>query len=92
MMQMLPEEPNKNYFSLWVQIPMMVNAFYELTRSFTLPNKYGPDYVEGYFFRLFRLTGLVMPGAPAHCPQDYVNLTRLGPPDVFVSLIKPKQQ
>ncbi|XP_062003207.1 triacylglycerol lipase OBL1-like isoform X1 [Rosa rugosa] len=88
--QILPEEPNKNYFSPSVQITMMVNAFYELTRSFTIPNKYGPDYAEGYFFRLFRLSGLLMPGASAHCPQDYVNLTRLGPSDVFV-LPKPKQ-
>ena len=68
---------------------MMVNAFYEQIRSFTIPNKYGPDYAEGYFFRLVRLWGLVMPGAIAHCPQDYVNSTRLGPSDVFVSP-KPK--
>lgn len=92
--QVLKEDPpNKNvYFSVFsprVQIPMMVNAFYELKRSFTIPYKHGPDYAEGYFFRLLRLSGLVMPGATAHCPQDYVNSTRLGPSDVFASP-KPK--
>ncbi|KAK9948927.1 hypothetical protein M0R45_004480 [Rubus argutus] len=92
--QVLTEDlPNRNiYFSVFSpreHLRMMVNAFYELTRSFTIPIKYGPDYAEGYFFRLLRLSGLVMPWATAHCPQDYVNSTRLGPSRVFV-LPKPK--
>ncbi|KAM1315080.1 hypothetical protein ACFX13_019007 [Malus domestica] len=82
--QVLPEEPNKNYFSPEKIIPMMANAFGELVRSFTIPDEKGLDYKEGCFFKMIRLMGLVMPGAAAHCPQDYVNATRLGSSDVFL--------
>ncbi|CAN6541859.1 unnamed protein product [Malus baccata var. baccata] len=82
--QVLPEEPNKKYFSPEKIIPMMANAFGELVRSFTIPDKKGLDYKEGRFFKMIRLMGLVMPGAAAHCPQDYVNATRLGSSDVFL--------
>ena len=63
---------------------MMINAFMELVRSFTILHRKGPDYREGWFLRMFRLIGLVIPGVPAHCPQDYVNATRLGSGDVFL--------
>ncbi|TQD84827.1 hypothetical protein C1H46_029605 [Malus baccata] len=82
--QVVPEEPNKNYFSPTGTIPMIMNAFGELARSFTIPNKLGPNYNEGPLFKLFRLIGLLLPGAPAHCPQDYVNATRLGSSHVFL--------
>lgn len=83
-MQVVREEPNKNYFSLRSVIPMMMNAFDELIRSFIIPIKDGPDYIEGSFMKLVRLIGLVIPGAAAHCPQDYVNSTRLGSSKVFL--------
>lgn len=84
-LQIVEEEPNKNYFSPLGAIPMMVNAFWELIRSFTIPRKKGPEYKEGSFLRLFRIIGLVLPGIPAHSPQDYVNATRLGSSDVFLT-------
>ncbi|KAE8669109.1 Remorin family protein isoform 1 [Hibiscus syriacus] len=76
--KVLPEEPNKNYFSLLWVIPKVVNAVWELNRGFILPYLYGPNYKEGWSLRLLRLAGLIIPGLSAHSPQDYVNSTRLG--------------
>ncbi|XP_030496091.2 triacylglycerol lipase OBL1 [Cannabis sativa] len=81
--KIVEEEPNKNYFSPLGAVPMMMNAFCELVRSFTIPRKKGKEYKEGNFLRLFRIIGLVMPGIPAHSPQDYVNATRLGSSNIF---------
>lgn len=82
--QVVAEEPNKNYFSPLTAIPKTLNAMWELIRSFIIPYTDGPSYTESYFLRVFRIIGLLIPGIPAHCPQDYVNATRLGSPDVFV--------
>ena len=77
-MQVLPEEPNKNYFSLLWVLPMIMNAIWELIRGFIMPYMVGPDYKEGWFPRMWRVIGLVVPGLSAHSPRDYVNSTRLG--------------
>ncbi|OWM70870.1 hypothetical protein CDL15_Pgr014543 [Punica granatum] len=77
--KVLEEEPNKNYFSpLWA-IPKVLNAVWELIRGFIIPYIEGPTYTESWVLKLVRLFGIAVPGIPAHCPQDYVNLTRLGP-------------
>ncbi|XP_028947797.2 triacylglycerol lipase OBL1-like [Malus domestica] len=57
-LQVLPEEPNKNYFSPEKVIPMVANVFGELKRSFTIPYMKGPDYKEGRFLKMVRLMGL----------------------------------
>ncbi|KAI5319321.1 hypothetical protein L3X38_039029 [Prunus dulcis] len=57
--QVLPEEPNKNYFSPMEAIPMMMNAFGELIRSFDIPYRLGLDYKEGPLLKMFRLMGLI---------------------------------
>ncbi|KAI3768348.1 hypothetical protein L2E82_18944 [Cichorium intybus] len=84
--QVVNEEPNKNYFSIKVIVPMYLNAVFELVRSFVLPYTFGRYYKEGILLLGVRLFGLIVPGASAHCPQDYVNLTRLASPDSFYAL------
>ncbi|XP_039042381.1 triacylglycerol lipase OBL1-like [Hibiscus syriacus] len=72
------EVPYKNYLSICGGISMRRNAIYELMRSFDVGRKYGEEYKEGWLLFGMRMFGLVIPGLPAHCPQDYVNSTRLG--------------
>ncbi|KAK7321687.1 hypothetical protein VNO77_32553 [Canavalia gladiata] len=76
--QVLDEEPNKNYFSLFWVIPKILNAVWELIRGFLIPFVKGEDYIQNWFMTLARLFGLIIPGLPAHLPLDYVNVTRLG--------------
>ncbi|KAL9999087.1 putative triacylglycerol lipase [Helianthus debilis subsp. tardiflorus] len=83
--QMLPEEPNKNYFSILAIIPMFANAFWEFLRSFIIYYQNGPEYSETFTCRGWRVIGLLIAGLPAHGPQDYVNLTRLGSPELFIT-------
>ncbi|KAB2055663.1 hypothetical protein ERO13_A11G046900v2 [Gossypium hirsutum] len=74
----IEEEPYKNYLSIWGSIDMRRNAIYELIRSFIMLTKYGEAYKEGWLLFFIRIFGLMIPGVPAHCAQDYVNSTRLG--------------
>ncbi|PWA46033.1 alpha/Beta hydrolase fold protein [Artemisia annua] len=83
--QVVKEVPNKNYFSKKLAL-VHLNAVFELVRSLALPYVYGRIYKEGILLTQVRLFGLIFPGASAHCPQDYVNLTRLASPDIFYSL------
>lgn len=76
--KVLPEEPNKNYFSVSWAIYKYLNAVWELIRSFIIPYMMGPEYKEGWLMTMMRMIGLVIPGFADHCPQDYVNATRLG--------------
>ncbi|KAF9599979.1 hypothetical protein IFM89_002014 [Coptis chinensis] len=74
----LEEEPNKNYFSLIMILPKILNAVWELIRSLVIPYIKGPDYEEGWFMRTLQVAGIILPGLSAHAPVDYVNSTRLG--------------
>ncbi|TKY57826.1 Lipase protein [Spatholobus suberectus] len=84
--QVLEEEPNKNYFSLFWVIPKVLNAVWELIRGFLIPFVEGKDYVQNWFMTMFRLVGIIIPGLSAHCPPDYVNVTRLGTLHEFLEL------
>ncbi|KAF7851781.1 hypothetical protein BT93_L2637 [Corymbia citriodora subsp. variegata] len=81
--KIIEEEPNKNYLSPLHVIPMMMDAWHELVRSFTIHREIGPGYKEGLLLRTFRVIGLLIPGIPAHSPRDYVNSTRLGASQLF---------
>lgn len=76
--QVLEEEPNKNYFSLLWVIPKVLNAIWELIRGFFLPLIRGKEYRQSWFMTVFRIVGLIFPGLSAHCTPDYVNVTLLG--------------
>ncbi|KAF3320657.1 Mono- and diacylglycerol lipase [Carex littledalei] len=76
----LREQPNKNYFSPLALIPKHLTATFELIRSFVIGYVKGADYNEGWLMRFARLFALLVPGLTPHCPQDYVNCTRLGNP------------
>ena len=89
-MQVLEEEPNKNYFGLLWVIPKILNAVWELVRSFTIPLVDGEDYRETWFMKILRLIGMVLPGISADAIQDYVNLTRLGTLPAYAKLQNPQ--
>lgn len=77
MVQILEEQPHKNYISMFALIPRFLNADWELVRGFILPLIKGSEYKESWLLVLLRLWGLAVPGLSAHNPQDYVNATRL---------------
>ncbi|XP_023543970.1 uncharacterized protein LOC111803685 isoform X1 [Cucurbita pepo subsp. pepo] len=83
--QILEEEPFKNYFSIVGAVLMRIHACFEIGRSFTIGWRRGKEYEERVLLRIVRLFGLLLPGVPAHCPQDYVNSTRLGSADRFLN-------
>ncbi|KDP40608.1 hypothetical protein JCGZ_24607 [Jatropha curcas] len=76
--QFMDEEPDRNYFGLKHFMPMRINALWEIFRSFLISRIYGQDYQDTWFCTLWRLMGLVLPGAADHGPADYVNSVRLG--------------
>ncbi|EFH70924.1 lipase class 3 family protein [Arabidopsis lyrata subsp. lyrata] len=78
------EEPNKNYFNIFWVIPKILNAVWELIRSFIISCWQGKEYREGWLLTCFRLVALLIPGLPAHFPNEYVNVALLGnfPPHV----------
>ncbi|KAI3455692.1 hypothetical protein Pfo_012355 [Paulownia fortunei] len=76
--QKVDEEPNRNYFGLRYLIPEHLNVVWELFRSLTIGNMYGPGYKECWESFLLRIVGLALPGVSAHSPVEYVNSVRLG--------------
>jgi len=76
--QVEEEEPNKNYFNLVWVLPKIMNALWELIRSFVMPYWKGGEFREGWFLRCFRVVALLIPGLPAHFPNEYINVTLLG--------------
>ncbi|CAH1421100.1 unnamed protein product [Lactuca virosa] len=76
--KIMEEEPNNNYFSPLSTLPKLINAVWEIIRSFMIPYTQGADYSEGFVLKMYRLIGLMIAGVPAHGLQDYVNVVRLG--------------
>ncbi|XP_024978372.1 uncharacterized protein LOC112515698 [Cynara cardunculus var. scolymus] len=90
--QVMVKEPNENYFSVPLIPFKYLNAGFEIVRSFILPYAYGRDYKEGILLLGVRSFGMLfIPGVSAHCPQDYVNLTRLASPDTFQHALQDDQ-
>ncbi|KAH6803935.1 alpha/beta-Hydrolases superfamily protein [Perilla frutescens var. frutescens] len=85
--KVVDEEPDKNYFSIIWTIPKIVNAWWELMRSFILPCVKGDVYKEGTLLRIMRMMGISLSaGISAHITPDYINSTRLGSPHLFHAL------
>lgn len=61
-----------------------LNAVFEVIRGFVIPYRAGRDFKEGWLLIVFRLTGILLPGAANHGPQDYVNATRLASKELFL--------
>lgn len=75
-MQVLEEEPNKNYFSLLYVLPKILNAVYEMIRGFILPHIKGEEFKEGWLMKLFRIMAFITPGLIDHFLLEYDNATR----------------
>ncbi|KAI3891520.1 hypothetical protein MKX03_029043 [Papaver bracteatum] len=86
--KVVEEEPNKNYFNPAKYLHKILNACFELIRSFFIGYIAGPEYSEGWFLRLFRIVGLIIPGLSAHCLQEYVNVTRLASSHIHLDQIE----
>ncbi|XP_022741791.1 uncharacterized protein LOC111293253 [Durio zibethinus] len=83
-LQVLAEEPHKNYISMFGSIRRFFNALLELLRSFYLPLLKGSEYRESLSLILMvRFSALLFPGVADHNPLDYVNATRLGTIKVY---------
>lgn len=64
---------------------MVINAIWELIRSFIIGFALGREFQERGVTRLFRVMALIIAGVPVHFPQDYVNATRLATPDLYLA-------
>eukprot|EP00249_Psilotum_nudum_P022347 c28480_g1_i2 orf=166-1689(+) len=75
----LRHQPNKNFLSV-IDIPgLHFTALLELVQSFFLWILHGLSFFETYLSTAGRLAGLVVPGAAAHSPVNYLNGVLLGP-------------
>ncbi|KAL6134802.1 hypothetical protein ACLB2K_067030 [Fragaria x ananassa] len=72
---MKEEQPNRNYFGMRHLMAHILNAAWELMRSLTMGNIYGPAYAEGWLSILVRTKGLVFPRMSS---SDYINSVRIG--------------
>lgn len=61
-----------------------LNAVWEVIRGFIIGQTAGPNFKEGWTLIVFRLIGIILPGATAHGPQDYNNATWLASEDLFL--------
>ncbi|XP_042487264.1 triacylglycerol lipase OBL1-like isoform X1 [Macadamia integrifolia] len=76
--QILPEEPNKNYFNPLHFPSKYINAWLDLFRGLIAGIRHGKDFKENRISIGVRLFGLLIPGFASHSPRDYVNDARLG--------------
>ncbi|KAK9231214.1 hypothetical protein WN943_021446 [Citrus x changshan-huyou] len=84
--KIVEEQPYEAYKSPSAVITRILNAFWELIRSFIIPYTKGPDFSESWLLKLVRFAGLALPTLAAHNPHDYVNVTRLGSDDLYLKL------
>ncbi|KDO79199.1 hypothetical protein CISIN_1g0369561mg, partial [Citrus sinensis] len=84
--KIVEEQPYEDYKSPSAVITRILNAFWELIRSFIIPYTKGPDFSESWLLKLVRFAGLALPTLAAHNPHDYVNVTRLGSDDLYLKL------
>jgi hypothetical protein len=76
-MQILDEEPNKNYFSVFWVIPKILNAVWEVIRGFLLPLVLGREYKQ-FVHDSVQDSWIDNSGLPAHSPENYCQCCLIG--------------
>ncbi|EFJ32399.1 hypothetical protein SELMODRAFT_12604, partial [Selaginella moellendorffii] len=77
-LQILPDEPFRNFFSPVYMVLSRLYALFELVQSFFMSYRYGGEFSETRLSTVARIAGLLVPGIAGHSLVNYINCVRLG--------------
>ncbi|XP_002971442.2 uncharacterized protein LOC9640177 [Selaginella moellendorffii] len=78
-LQILPDEPFRNFFSPVYMVLSRLYALFELVQSFFMSYRCGGEFSETRLSTVARIAGLLVPGIAGHSLVNYINCVRLGP-------------